>query len=97
MSLTTFIALPEVKNRLKQEYKTPEIQCVQSMQIAPRTQSYGLTGTAFDYLMRFWIETINPDIMVQCNGEVNPCMLLQVNLDNVREQSIVSIWETHLC
>jgi len=32
-------------------------------------------------------------IMVQCNGEVNPCMLLQVNLGNVREQSIVSIWE----
>lgn len=32
-------------------------------------------------------------VMVQCNGEVNPCMLLQVNLGNVREQSIVSIWE----
>ena len=60
MSLITFVALPEVKNRLKQEYDTPKIQCVQSMQIAPSTQSYGLTGTAFDYLMRFWIETINP-------------------------------------
>ena len=32
-------------------------------------------------------------VMIQCNGEVNPCMLLQVNLGNVREQSIVSIWE----
>jgi len=32
-------------------------------------------------------------VIVQCNGEVNPCMLLQVNLGNVREQSIVSIWE----
>lgn len=32
-------------------------------------------------------------VMVQCNGEVNPCMLLQVNLGNVKEQSIVSIWE----
>jgi len=32
-------------------------------------------------------------VMVQCNGEVNPCMLLQVKLGNVREQSIVSIWE----
>lgn len=61
MSLTTFVALPEVKNRLKQEYETPKIQCVKSMQVAPRTQSYGLTGTAFDYLIRFWIETINPN------------------------------------
>jgi len=61
MSLTSFVALPEVKNRLKQEYQTPRIQCVQDIQIPPRTQSYGLTGTAFDYLMRFWIETLNPN------------------------------------
>ena len=32
-------------------------------------------------------------IMVQSNGEVNPCMLLQVNLGDIREQSIISIWE----
>lgn len=31
-------------------------------------------------------------IMVLSNGEVNPCMLLQVNLGNIREQSIMSIW-----
>ena len=32
-------------------------------------------------------------VMVKSNGEVNPCMLLQVDLGNVREQSLVSIWE----
>jgi len=32
-------------------------------------------------------------VMVQSNGEVNPCMLLQVNLGNIREQSIISVWE----
>ncbi len=32
-------------------------------------------------------------VMVRCNGEVNPCMLLQVKLGNIREQSIISIWE----
>ncbi len=32
-------------------------------------------------------------IMVQFNGNVNPCMLLQVNLGNIREQNIISIWE----
>jgi radical SAM protein with 4Fe4S-binding SPASM domain len=31
-------------------------------------------------------------VMVQSNGEVNPCMLLQVKLGNIREQSIMSIW-----
>ncbi|MBA7635569.1 putative mycofactocin radical SAM maturase MftC [subsurface metagenome] len=32
-------------------------------------------------------------VIVQSNGEVNPCMLLQVKLGNIREQSIISIWE----
>jgi len=32
-------------------------------------------------------------VMIKSNGEVNPCMLLQVKLGNVREQSIISIWE----
>jgi len=33
-------------------------------------------------------------VMVLSNGEVNPCMLLQVDLGNIREQSIMSIWES---
>jgi len=32
-------------------------------------------------------------MMVKPNGEVNPCMLLQIDLCNIREQSLVSIWE----
>ena len=32
-------------------------------------------------------------VMVLSNGEVNPCMLLQIKLGNIREQSIISIWE----
>jgi radical SAM protein with 4Fe4S-binding SPASM domain len=32
-------------------------------------------------------------VMIQSNGEVNPCMLLQVKLGNIREQSLISIWE----
>jgi len=32
-------------------------------------------------------------VMVQCDGKVNPCMLLQIDLGNIRQRSIVSIWE----
>jgi radical SAM protein with 4Fe4S-binding SPASM domain len=32
-------------------------------------------------------------VMVLSNGEVNPCMLLQADLGNIREQSIMYIWE----
>lgn len=33
-------------------------------------------------------------VMVLPNGEVNPCMLLQVNLGNIRKQNIMSVWES---
>jgi len=32
-------------------------------------------------------------VMVQPDGTVNPCMLLQIKLGNIRERSIISIWE----
>jgi MoaA/NifB/PqqE/SkfB family radical SAM enzyme len=32
-------------------------------------------------------------VMIQSNDQVNPCMLLQIDLGNIREQSIFSIWE----
>ncbi len=32
-------------------------------------------------------------VVIRSNGEVNPCMLLQVNLGNIRERSIKAIWD----
>ena len=32
-------------------------------------------------------------MMVKCNGEVNPCMLLQIKHGNIKAQSMMSIWE----
>ncbi len=32
-------------------------------------------------------------IVVRANGEVNPCMLLQINLGNIRERKITQIWQ----
>jgi radical SAM protein with 4Fe4S-binding SPASM domain len=32
-------------------------------------------------------------LVIRANGEVNPCMLLQVNVGNVRERNIATIWQ----
>ncbi|HEX75938.1 MAG TPA: radical SAM protein [Dehalococcoidia bacterium] len=32
-------------------------------------------------------------IVIRANGEINPCMLLQINLGNVRQQSLRQIWD----
>lgn len=32
-------------------------------------------------------------LVIRANGEIHPCMLLQVNLGNTRKDSIISLWE----
>ncbi len=65
MSLTAFVALPEVKQRLIQEFQTPLLGCRGPLRVPPRSKSYSLIGTAFDYLLRFWLLTINPTAEVK--------------------------------
>jgi hypothetical protein len=60
MSLTTFIELPDVKERLRLDVTKPWFQVEAEMKAPPLTASYGLTGTAFDYLLRFYVEKLNP-------------------------------------
>ena len=65
MSLTAFVALPEVKQRLTQEFKMPLLECHGSLRVPPRSKSYSLVGTAFDYLLRFWLKRTNPTAQVK--------------------------------
>jgi len=60
MSLSSFIELPDVKKRLRLDVTKPWFQVDGEMKAPPLTDSYGLTGTAFDYLLRFYVEKLNP-------------------------------------
>src|ERR1700674_1659341 len=60
MSLTTFVELPEVKERLRLCVAKPWFQVRAEMKAPPLTKSYSWTGTAFDYLLRFYVEKVNP-------------------------------------
>jgi hypothetical protein len=61
MSLTSFVELPDVKERLHRDVVKPWFRVRSEIKAPPLTTSYGLTGTAFDYLLRFYIEKLNPD------------------------------------
>lgn len=60
MSLTRFIALPDVKARLTQEFPLPSTALKGEMLAPPVTKNYPTVGTAFDYLIRFYLERLNP-------------------------------------
>jgi hypothetical protein len=59
MSLTSFVAIPEVKQRLSREFELPAIECSCPLRVQSSATKYGLVGTAFDYLLRF-CETTKP-------------------------------------
>src|SRR5258708_22192968 len=62
MSLTSFIeSNATVRARLLSEFVKPHFRVKAELKAPPLTQSYGLTGTAFDYLLRFYVEKLNPN------------------------------------
>ncbi|MDA7959497.1 MAG: hypothetical protein MPJ08_02055 [Nitrosopumilus sp.] len=56
MSLTSFIKLPDVAARLSDTFPLPAGRPDGPMLAEPRTRRYTMIGTAFDYLLRFYIE-----------------------------------------
>jgi hypothetical protein len=60
MSLTTLLERPEIRDRLRQEFPKPSGPGDSSLAAPPLTESYSLTGTAFDYLLRWYAKKLNP-------------------------------------
>ncbi|MFA4861416.1 hypothetical protein [Methanoregula sp.] len=59
MSLTQFLQDPEVKDRFRSEFKKPAVTRKMLLQAPPQTNNYSLVGSAFDYLLRFYLEYHN--------------------------------------
>jgi hypothetical protein len=59
MSLTSFLKNDDVKERFLQEFPSPSFHLKKEIVAPPLTKNYSLVGTAFDYLLRFYIERLN--------------------------------------
>ena len=65
MSLTSFLKNKDVKDAFKQGFKKPRLKLQGELLALPLTNHYGLVGTAFDYLLRFYIKRLNPNAIEQ--------------------------------
>lgn len=66
MSLTSFISQPEIRAGFRAALtKQPPFKPGKPMLAPPLTTNYALVGTAFDYLLRFYLERINPNTKTQ--------------------------------
>ena len=59
MNLTTFVGIKEVRARLREAFPKPKFSRKAEIIAEPQTKNYGMIGTAFDYLLRFFIEANN--------------------------------------
>lgn len=64
MSLSTFINKKEVKEKFKQFLIVPKLEKSEIIAF-PFTNNYSLIGTAFDYFLRFYIKSHNPQSIIK--------------------------------
>lgn len=60
MSLTSFLKIPDVRRKFTETFPLPKCNLIGSVYAPPQSNHYALVGTAFDYLMRFYLKIINP-------------------------------------
>lgn len=60
MSLTSLLKNRDVKDKFREEFPKPRFNLKKEILAPPLTNHYSLVGTAFDYLMRFHLERLNP-------------------------------------
>lgn len=62
MSLTSFLERnKDVRERFRQEFRKPRLSLKKDLLASPLTKHYSLVGTAFDYLLRFYVQYLNPN------------------------------------
>lgn len=62
MSLTSFLENnADVRAQFRAHFTKPDFKFKSPILAPPLTESYGLVGTAFDYLLRFYLVKLNPD------------------------------------
>jgi len=99
MSLTKFVQEKDVKERLRQEFQKPKFSVKKDLLAPPLTTRYSLVGTAFDYLLRFYVQYLNPEAVAkEWVAELSLTDLLSPLLTNVVVSSatgrVVSFTET---
>jgi len=65
MSLTSFLRNKDVQERFRQEFRKPKFTAKKDLLAPPLTKHYSLVGTAFDYLLRFYVERLNPNAVTK--------------------------------
>ena len=60
MSLTKFLKFKDVRKKFQEYFSKTRFAVKKEILAPPLTENYGRVGTAFDYLLRFYLKYLNP-------------------------------------
>ena len=60
MSLSKFLKIEDVKKKFQECFSKTKFAVKKEILAPPLTKNYGRVGTAFDYLLRFYLKYLNP-------------------------------------
>lgn len=91
MSLTSILSSKnhqELRDKFKTEFLTPSLNLKAELKAPPLTNNYGIVGTAFDYLLRFYLQYHNKDTFIQKDFWVadGSFKMLCLHLKSTREE-----------
>lgn len=65
MSLTSLLNQPDIRARFRQEFPTPRLPGRPELRVPSLSRDPGHIGTAFDYLLRFYVQRLNPGALIR--------------------------------
>ena len=96
MSLTSFLKIKDVKEKFASEFEKPRIKLDWEIKAPPMTAHYALVGTAFDYLLRFYLERLNPKAITKRWVALNSYYILATGLKNpaeIEDPTQLEVWK----
>jgi hypothetical protein len=102
MSLTSFLSNnQDVRDHFRQQFNKPPLATDKDLLAPPLSNRYTLVGTAFDYLLRFYLKRLNPDAIERqwvaeyCLARPSPLLVGAIDID-IDTGTVVSYTETKL-
>ena len=98
MSLTSFLNNKDVREAFRHEFSIPRLGVKKELVAPPLSKRYTLVGTAFDYILRFYLERLNPNVItrkwVAENALSSPLSPILTDVEIDAETGAVSYSET---
>jgi len=86
MSLTKFLKEKDVKRKFQEFFPKPRFTVKKEILAPPLTENYSLVGTAFDYLLRFFIEYSYEQTISNKWVAENSLKLLEITIETIQKQ-----------